>query len=232
MKKKILFIGLSCCFIFAAGVCYSCAYKNQNTSAVFVSSSQEKAAAKDEEKVAETQKTGDINAVNMVSKELQKDTQEASGNTSAIIYVHICGAVEKPGVYETGSNARLIDLIELAGGLTKQADGDYINQAQPVADGQRIYIPTKEEVSKLSASDYFSGDAVSAEASDGKEALVNINTATLEELMELPGIGQSKANSIVEYRKSNGKFKTIEDIMNISGIKEGLYNQISSFITV
>jgi competence protein ComEA len=132
----------------------------------------------------------------------------------------------------------------LSGGFTKEAAGDYINQAQPVYDGQRIYIPTQDEVKELPVAEYVAGQALSVEQStltntgdtnntgskDTSSTLVNINTANAEELMNLPGIGQAKANSIIDYRTTKGDFKTIEDLMSISGIKEGLFNQISSYI--
>ena len=151
------------------------------------------------------------------------------------IYVHVCGAVIDPGVYRIESGARLVNLIELAGGLTGDADGDYINQAMLVEDGQRIYIPTRDEVNSLSEGDnittvYITGDI--GENQQDTVPLIDINQADEEAFMSLPGIGQAKASNIMTYRSKKGKFKTIEELMNIPGIKEGLFQQISSYITV
>jgi len=100
-----------------------------------------------------------------------------------------------------------------------------------VEDGQRIYIPTKEELKELSVQDYITGDK-SNQADSQAVRKVNINTADENELMTLPGIGQAKARSIIEYRKKNGSFKSITDLTNIPGIKEGLLARIEDMITV
>jgi len=142
--------------------------------------------------------------------------------------------VINPGVYPAKEEARIVDLIKLAGGLTKGAAGDYINQAQLVTDGQRIYIPNQEELKELSTADYIAGeqkDTASTNTEGGEEsALININTADKEELMSISGIGEVKATSIIAYREKNGKFNAIEELMNIPGIKEGLFSQISYMI--
>lgn len=148
-----------------------------------------------------------------------------------VIYVHVCGAVVHPGVYAATADARVVDALELAGGLTEEAAGEHLNQAQQILDGQRVYVPTKSEVGSLTAGEFVTGGEAAIQEG-GDASLVNINTADAARLMTLPGIGQSKADRIIEYRSTNGKFKTIEDLMKVPGIKEGSFRQISSKISV
>lgn len=223
MKRKYIIAGMICGFLCITGIFYSCAYNNK-TAAVLVPQQITENKSLD----GSPEVTGEPSEDDTV---LELPDNKEQPSEQATVYVHICGAVIKPGVYQVEEGARLFDLIELSGGLTKEAAGDYINQAEPVADGQRIYIPTTKEVEDLTADEFMEGnrtDSVAAEAS----ALININTADANQLMSLPGIGESKANSIIEYRNANGKFKLIEDLMNIPGIKEGLFNQISSKIII
>ncbi|TCK98412.1 competence protein ComEA [Natranaerovirga hydrolytica] len=136
-------------------------------------------------------------------------------------YVFVSGAIKNPGVYEVEDNTRVFTVIKLAGGLEEDADINAVNQAEPVMDGQHIYFPTVKEVE----------EGYSVEASQSN-FLININTATLEQLATLPSIGEVKARSIIDYRTSQGKFQSTEEIMNIDGIKDGIYNRIKEFITI
>ena len=165
---------------------------------------------------------------------------EVQGKRQQLIYVHICGAVKKPAVYSLPEGARVCDAIAAAGGLTEEAADDYVNQARFLSDGERVYIPEKGELSNLSAAQYAAGQTVSGNSGSqstgsvqngNQEQLpVNINTATLSELMNLPGIGESRAESIIAYREKHGAFSTIEDIMQISGIKDAAYEKIKDRI--
>ena len=137
------------------------------------------------------------------------------------IFIHVCGEVNCPGVYELTMGSRIFEAINMAGGITKKAAADSINQAEILTDGQQIYVPSKEEAEKQ-------GNGSGA-ASDGK---VNINRASKEELMTLSGIGEAKADAIIRYRQENGNFDSIEDIMEIEGIKEGVFRKIQDQITV
>lgn len=154
------------------------------------------------------------------------------------ITVHVCGAVNNPGVYELDAHARVDDAVNIAGGFKDNAARDYLNLAGNISDGQKIVIYTKKQVKSFGAgkpdggdgnSGDNSGDTYSDSASHG---LVNINTASKEELMTLQGIGGSKADDIIAYRESNGRFKNTDELMNIPGIKEGVYSKISDNITV
>ena len=138
--------------------------------------------------------------------------------------VYICGAVKNPGVYRFMGDARVCDAVEAAGGFRKKADRAAINQARPLNDGEQITIPQKRK-------DY--GLVKKQSVGGGRESgLVNINQADLAELMTLAGIGEAKAQLIIDYRTENGSFASVEDIMKISGIKEGKNNRIKDQITV
>ena len=138
------------------------------------------------------------------------------------VYVYVCGAVNAPGVYELKKDARVFEAITLAGGMTAEAAPEAVSQARTVADGEQIYVPTVREVQMQGSGveDIVTGNADVS----GK---VNINTAGKEELMTLTGIGEAKAQSILDYREEHGKFGSIEDLMLIEGIKEGVFNKMS-----
>lgn len=149
------------------------------------------------------------------------------------VYVHVCGSVNNPGVYRLRPEARIYEAIEAAGGLCDDAAAESVNQAQKVEDGLKIYVPDKEEVEHgweepSGMSDVF-GDGRKTDVSTAK---VNVNTATVEELKTLPGIGDAKAQSIVSYRQANGMFQSIEDLMKVEGIKNGVFDKIKDQITV
>ena len=144
------------------------------------------------------------------------------------IAVYICGAVKKPGVYKFNAASRVCDAVNAAGGFKKNADTISINQAEYLKDGEQITIPVKTNVKPGSSGDGKS-DSNNSKASSN---LVNINQADENELMTLPGVGESKAASIIEYRNKNGNFTKIEDIMKITGIKEGVFNKIKDKITI
>lgn len=138
------------------------------------------------------------------------------------IAVYVCGAVVNPGVYYLPADAIKQDALCAAGGLQDGASECYVNLAEKLSEGERIYFPFEDELE----ADY---SFVAVDADDGK---ININTASKEELMTLPGIGESKADSVIEYRETSGGFTDIEEIMNIPGIKEGIYNNIKDYIVV
>lgn len=149
------------------------------------------------------------------------------------IIVHIAGAVIKNGIVEVKENARINDVVEAAGGLTENADLNQVNLAYIVEDGQKIYIPSKEEYVEKTE-EIIQEDAGNAIIEDinTEKGLVNINKADIQELGTLPGIGDATAQKIVEYRLEHGNFITIEDIKNVSGIGEAKYESIKDFITV
>ena len=142
------------------------------------------------------------------------------------VTVYVCGRVKTPGVYTLPKDSRAVDAVSAAGGFDENAAREYLNLADFVTDGMKLYVPSTDEVEPGAL---FSA---TSELTDEVNGLVNINTATRDELMTLPGIGESKAESIIKYRESFGLFKTAEDIMNIAGIKEKMFEKIRDFITV
>lgn len=133
------------------------------------------------------------------------------------IFVYVCGAVEREGVYKLPAGSRIYEAVEMAGGFREDAATTEVNQAEVLQDETKVYVPTIAET-------------ISAEAEeDGK---INLNKATKQELMTLPGVGESRAESIIQYRNENGGFKSIEEIMQISGIKEGLFEKIKELIKI
>lgn len=173
-----------------------------------------------------------------------KSSESLMGNSEVlvpeVVCVYICGQVKNPGVYELKKDARLVDAIKAAGGLKKKAAGDQVNQAKHLIDGERIYIPSKDELAEgglvdnaaISSDVPYSDTESMGNGSKTNGSKVNINQATAEQLMTLPGIGSSKASSIILYRETNGNFKSADGIMNIDGIKEGVYNKIKDLITI
>ena len=141
----------------------------------------------------------------------------------AVVMVHICGWVAAPGVYGVPEGSRVYEVIELAGGFLPEAAESYLNLAQIVSDGQKLVVPSVDEVES---------DRYGQIADDAENGLVNINTADKERLMTLPGIGQSRAEAIIAWREQNGSFQTPEEIMQVSGIKEAAYEKIKRLITV
>lgn len=128
------------------------------------------------------------------------------------ILVNVTGEVNKPGIYSIKSGSIILDAIRIAGGFTDKADEDSVNLIGKVKDGDKILVKRKD--------------------SENIEGLININTATVKELMTLNGIGEAKASAIITYRTQNGLFNSIEEIMNVQGITESIYLKIKDSITV
>lgn len=135
-----------------------------------------------------------------------------------LIYVHVCGAVKEPGVVALQEGSRVFDAVEAAG-LTQDADDSYVNLAAVALDGARIYIPTKAE-------------AAAGTSGPGLEGRININTADAALLCTLPGIGEGRAEEIIRYREQNGPFQKQEQLMEVEGIKQSVYEKVKDLITV
>ena len=149
------------------------------------------------------------------------DSTKDDSNTD--IYVHICGAVINPGVYQVPAGTRVYQALELAGGSSNDAYLSGINLADKLADGQKVYIPAEGENAE---------GILSIDSGGVQSVMININTASEAELMTLPGIGQSRAKDIINYRVKNGVFEYIDDIMKVSGIKEAAFEKIKDLIKV
>ena len=164
--------------------------------------------------------------------------QEENKEEEKTIIIHVAGAVLNPGIVEVKENARIDDVIKAAGGATENSDLNQVNLAYAVEDGQKIYIPSKAEITKNDEDieTVINGPGSESVLEGGENntegSLININTADETKLQELPGIGQSTALKIINYRKENGKFKSIEDIKNVSGIGDSKYESIKDLICV
>lgn len=179
-----------------------------------------------------------INEVEKVEVDLKDD----------LVYVDIKGAVKKPGVYKINSDKKIIDVITMAGGLMENANTDNINLSRKVTDEMVIIIYTNEEVKNSNIVDTVikvvdkecvcpniqNDGCINTEINDSitnVNKTININTATLEELMSINGLGEAKAKAIIKYREENGYFKIIDDLLNVSGIGEALFEKIKEYIT-
>lgn len=168
------------------------------------------------------------------------DQQEMSGEilqeSQEEIFVDVCGAVAVPGVYRLPSGSRVYQAVELAGGFLPEAAGTCINQAEPLNDGEQVYVPTKEEAEErhlpVPGNEDEMTSAVSGGAESAEQKKVNLNTADSSELQTLSGIGEAKAEAILAYREEHGGFSSIEEIMNVPGIKESTFSGIKDKIAV
>lgn len=180
----------------------------------------------------------DINEIGYEGSENLDDGILNSKKKKSAIIVHIIGEVNKPGVVKLEEGARIIDAISAAGGQTENADLSKVNLAYIVEDGTQIYIPKyNENLTDISLIREDAGEGIIKESVVNNETStnktkVNINTATKEKLITLPGIGDSMAEKIIEYRTQNGKFEKVEDIKKVSGIGESKFNNIKDMITI
>ncbi len=233
MGKQKWMIVIVVLFVTVSGIFYSINYEKKEE-AVFlaeeistdVSEEALEELSYNPETIANSLEKSSYSLENDAKKENADKKQEESLKKQNIeeIYVHICGQVVSPGVYCLEKESRVTDLIKMAGGFTEHASADYVNQAQKLSDGEKIYIPSKEEVSESSLFDEMSRESV--------QKKININTADKTALMTLPGIGASKAAAIMQYREEHGGFRSIEELKQIEGIKDGVFNKIKDEIVV
>lgn len=162
-----------------------------------------------------------------------KTVTSASKTESDKIFVDIKGAVRKEGVYELTSGSRVTDVVKLAGGFTDDADKKSVNLAEKVADEAVIYVArVGEEVTPASTPSQAKNTAASGAQQDADSAQINLNTATLEELQTISGIGAKRAQDIIDYRDNNGGFSSVDDLKNVSGIGEKTLEKLKAEVTV
>lgn len=169
----------------------------------------------------------------------EKEDQEPGDTGTAreklpSIWVDVSGAVRSPGVYQLEKGSRVFQAIEAAGGFTEEADSQWLNQAAAIADGEKILVYTREETRALKEQGVFSPRETTEQKNSetGEQGRININQASLEELQEIPGIGEVRAQAIIDYREEAGGFGSIEDIQQVSGIKGKTFEKIEAYITV
>lgn len=205
-KYRLLKILLIILAFVAAGVIYSCISSDSGNSEITV-----------EEEPAESEPVLDMHDDGNVISETE--------NTD-LICVHVCGAVNNAGVYYLEEGSRVHEAVEMAGGFGTNAAKDFVNLADVVFDGEQIYIPTVDESEDLDI------PYVSGKTDRENDGLVNINTAGVEELTTLTGIGESRAEAIIAYRENVSVFEQPEDIINVSGIGTSIYEKIKDSIKV
>lgn len=155
--------------------------------------------------------------------------EELTDNTpNSMITVYVSGEVNKPGLIQIDSNARVSDAITACGNFTPLADKNAINLAQKLSDGTHIQVPTIKNSANTTSSTNNSSNSPNDKSND----LVNINTATKEELDTLPGVGPATAEKILNYRQEHGNFQSIEDLKNVKGIGEAKFNKLQNKISI
>lgn len=187
-----------------------------------------------------TKFSGEENSNNGTISEKRDNRKDSavltSGQRHTKMMVDVKGAVKSPGVYEFSKGMRVHDIIQLAGGITKSADSKLVNFAQQLKDQQIIYVPIKGESrpsnGQLTNSTVTDVEGAKASTDVSEEQQVNINTATQQEIQKLNGIGEKKAEQILKYREEHGEFKKIEEIKNVKGIGDKMYEKIKENIII
>jgi len=209
--QMVLKISIFLAGMLAAGGCYLSAQTGKDNIPVYEEQSlQEQISSETEQQNTE-----------YLSENQQEYQIQEEESTETVLYVHVCGQVKEPGVYELSEGSRVYDAVKLAGGLTEEAYEEAVNLAETVTDGQQIRIPDRTEAESFSLEEQISEDG-----------LINLNTATKEQLMTLTGIGASRAEDIIAYREEHGGFQSVEDIMKVPGIKEAAFAKIKKDIIV
>lgn len=244
----------------AAGICYSCSMKNRDIgpeNRVMAlepdggtvgeeSAEAEGPKQRDEPEGGAGTMSGNADGEHLPGREDMPIPEDISSREDMpLVYIHVCGLVCTPGVYGLPAGSRVYEAIEAAGGFSEAAVPDYLNLAQVLEDGMKIQVPDREQAEEWKAlglpqSGISAGGAPAGVQTSGRTGTgqggtkdrVNLNTASREELMTLRGIGESRADDIIHYREAFGGFKSIEDIMNVSGIKDAAFEKIKDSITV
>ena len=204
-------------FLISASFLFGCGNKDSA-----VPETEEFLFSAEEEKSDHTSQKSEEPAEKAERKKAEKIVEENPERKK--VFVYVCGEVQASGVYELEQDSRVFEAIAKAGGLTENAAAEAVNQARVVVDGEQIYVPSLDEVKGAGVV-----SEVTERTDDGK---ININTAEKEELMTLTGVGEAKAQSIIAYREEHGGFQSIEELMQIEGIKEGVFNKIKEDITI
>ena len=237
-RRKIISVVLC---MMAAGICYSCScmgrggLSSQTETRIVLGETGSEAGLEQESLSLESE---------TVREEISNTPETETSQETDYFYVHVCGQVVSPGVYQLLKGSRVYEAVALAGGCTETGAPDWLNMAQEVTDGMKIQVPDQETVRRLIEEQSAEAELIqisgSAQEGSGRAeaqtsragALVNINTADKAQLMTLPGIGESRAEAIIQYREEYGGFQKPEDIMKVSGIKEAAFQKIKDSITV
>lgn len=241
---KMLKLAVIVICMLAAGICYSCGTikDSPEDGRILLNLETEHSDSQKMETVdmdASGTKTVDADPQVPARKD-GNSTGQTAEQLQAGVFVHVCGRVRNPGVYQLPQGSRVYEAIDAAGGFEEDGAVEYLNLAEEVQDGMKLEVPSESQVKQwtelgiLPAQGFMlGGGAASGQgAKESKVSRVNINTASKEELMSLRGIGESRAEDIIRYREKYGGFQSIEDIMNVSGIKDAAFEKIKDSITV
>ena len=189
-----------------------------------------------------TNNSNEIDLANMIMQEetIENDTNNLVTNSTeeeVKMIIHISGEVKNPGIVTLEVGSRIMDAIKKAGGATREADLAQVNLAYELQDGQKVYIPNKKEkvteyITESSGNNVIVDGKNISNNNEGNNSKVNINTANLDELDSLPGIGPALAQRIIDYREQNGNFQSIEDLQNVKGIGDSKFSDIKDNIIV
>lgn len=235
MKKDKKLIGLCIVFVLLAGIAYQSFSGKEASESMILSDGIETS----ESDLYSSGTAGTVSSYEPDSNcsiNEKEESQKLSVETDDVGtggFCYVCGSVKKPGVYEFTEGDRITDLIKMADGLLKDAAPECLNLAKTVSDGEKIYVPSVKESKEQNWTPGETADSSETGSSETKEAQqVDLNTADAATLMTLPGIGQAKADSILAYREEHGSFHNIEEIKNIEGIKDGVFQKLKNLITV
>lgn len=225
MQLKHIKTAAAVCFFLLAGVFYCAAQGSRGVSEDFA------AAETDFSEVSET--SGAMETEASVEKGEGTDASTAPPEPKQI-RVHVCGAVKQAGVYLLYEHSIIEDAVKAAGGVQEGGAADYLNLAASIHEGDKIYVPFLKDLENPYGSPVESDSSVESiiDEQGSSDGLINLNTADRNQLMTLTGIGETRADAILAYRSEHGKFQKIEDIMKVSGIKEGAFSKIKDQIKV
>ncbi len=171
----------------------------------------------------------EINQEQIENSDVKEKDEIVDAEINQKMYVDIKGAVKNPGMYEVSSDMRVLNVIDLAGGLSKEADDKQINFSQKLEDQMIVYVPIEGEEIPTSLNKGVNGNSLDKKSNDDK---ININQAEKEELMTLNGVGEKKAEKIIEYREEKGSFKSIDDLKNVNGFGDKTVESLKETIEI
>ena len=246
-KKKRIQVVIVVAAVFLCGIVYICLGPGRASTVsgeaagddVFVAGGSRTDVSADEAEVDATEKSRTSSGAEIVANAVDKPNEavadkgdKLSGDSSGGVFIYICGEVKNPGVYSFESPPRVVEVVEKAGGFTKKADETSVNLASEVQDGAQIYISGKSKDGSGQGALADSGGVTAGGEGAGSDDRIDINTAGHEELMQIPGIGDAKATAIENYRTEHGRFEKPEELMQISGIKQGTFDKLKDYIRV
>lgn len=183
---------------------------------------------KQENNIQQLMEQTSYSSSSIIEKSKQRSESDQGDKNEGMVTVDVKGAVKKPGVYQLKSSSRVHDALLKAGGMTDEADLKSINQAQKLVDEAVVYVAKVGE----NVVDVTTNTSASTATSQAKAGLVNLNTATEADFQTISGIGQKRAQDIIAYREANGKFKSVDDLKNVTGIGAKTLEKLKEYVTV